>query len=369
MGPAAASREPSRLQWRVAPARALGAGLIAAWGEIQQADRSLQSPFFRPEYAQTIAAVRDDVFVAIGSEQDEPVAFFPFQRSAWMTGAPVGGPLSDYQGIVARPGVVIDARALLRACGLRSWRFDHVPVSQCCFAQGGLLEDPSRSIDLSGGLDDYLAQRRKASKNEFFQTVRKTRKIEREIGSLRLEMESRDLSLLEQLIAWKSPQYRRTHTPNIFEYRWVIDVLRRLLECRRPEFGVYFSALYVKDDLLGINLGLRCGAVYHSWMTTYNLAYATYAPGRSLLLEIVKASPERGIRLLDMGRGTEQFKNSFGNASTMLMEGIVEQYPVTRWFHRRWLQAREKVRRSRYQDAIRVPWSWVRPVRDWLKYR
>jgi CelD/BcsL family acetyltransferase involved in cellulose biosynthesis len=355
------------LQIRVLAGGSLGAELTQAWSAIQQADPALESPFFRPEYTQAVAAVRDDVFVAAVFRQDEPVAFFPYQRSRWGMGSPVGGPLTDYQGIIARPDVVLQPRQLLRTLGLAAWRFDHVPATQHAFAPFRLLEAESPRIDLSQGVAHYLAQRGKS--NDVYQTERLTRKIQREVGPLRLETDVRDLAILNQLIEWKSEQYRQTRTPNIFRYPWVNQLIQRMLLCRDREFSVTFTTLRVGDDVLAMLLSLRCGGIFHSWMTSYNRQYARFSPGRMLHLELIKAAPALGIHTIDLGRGHEPYKQSFANDAVPLCEGICERRPVTRWLRRRWLQAREWVRESPYRDAIRVPWSWVRPLRDWVKYR
>ncbi len=236
-------------------------------------DRVLESPFFRPEYTQLIAGVRDDVFVGVAFQNDEPVGSFRFSATRGTMAGLWAGRSPTIKASWHGPACCVEPRELLKACSLRSWTFNHVIASQRQFAPYRLLQDQSPSIDLADGLPEYLKERRKASKNEFFQTERKTRKIQREVGPLRLEFESRDPTLLETLIEWKTPQYRRTKAPNIFEYDWILQVIRRLLDHRDPGFAAYFSPLFVNDELLAINFGLRSGDVYHSWMTTYNHDY------------------------------------------------------------------------------------------------
>ena len=61
------------------------------------------SPYLRPEFTQAVAAVRDDIEVAVAERNDEPVAFLPFRRMPWGGGRPAGGWLANFQAIVARP--------------------------------------------------------------------------------------------------------------------------------------------------------------------------------------------------------------------------------------------------------------------------
>ena len=56
---------------------------------------------FGPEFTQAVAAVRGDVEVGVLEERGEPVGFFPFQRSRRNVARPVGGKMSDFQGLIA----------------------------------------------------------------------------------------------------------------------------------------------------------------------------------------------------------------------------------------------------------------------------
>ena len=98
--------------------------LLLAWLDIQGADPELDSPYFCPEFTQAVAAVRDDVEVAVLEEHGEIVGFFPYQRSRGGVGRPVGGRLSDFQGVVIRPGVGWNPVQLLKGCRLKAWHFD-----------------------------------------------------------------------------------------------------------------------------------------------------------------------------------------------------------------------------------------------------
>ena len=360
--------EPACHKYRVLRAKDLGVELTQAWSAMQRDDVTLESPFFRPEYTALIASVRDDVHVAVALDRDEPLAFFPFQKR-FRIGSPVGGVLTDYQGVIARPGVRLEPLVLLRACGLASWRFDHLLAAQQQFAAYGLLEADSPCIDLSCGVDSYIAERRHGCQSDFSQLLRKQRKVQREVGALTLELHSTDPLCLASLIEWKSAQYRQTRAPNIFAYPWVRQVIDRALQTRTAGFEPCFTSLWAGQSLMALILALRSGPVYHSWMTTYNPRFASYSPGKLMLLELIQAAPSCGIRTIDLGRGRESYKQSFANKAVPLSEGIVELRPTTRWLRRQWIAARERVRQSPHQDKIRAAWSWFRPLRDWVKYR
>src|SRR5437879_3767387 len=143
----------------VIPGRSVAATLARSWTELQLANPELGSPYFTPEFTQAVAAVRDDVEVAFIEDGTGPVAVFPFQRVGGSLGIPVVGILSDFQGLICRPGFSCDPRELLRGCGLTAWDFDHLLASQTCFAPFHQGHEPSPLIDISKGYEAYVTVR------------------------------------------------------------------------------------------------------------------------------------------------------------------------------------------------------------------
>src|SRR5215469_890031 len=137
------------------PGGELGSDLVRAWAEIQQANPTLGSPYFHPEFTRVIAAVRDDVEVAVIEEDGRVVAFFPFQRGRRSVGAPVGGIISDYQGLICSPNFTCDARELIRQCRLVAWNFDHLLASQSSFEVFHDNVESSPQLDLSASYEAY----------------------------------------------------------------------------------------------------------------------------------------------------------------------------------------------------------------------
>ena len=126
------------------PATELQEEHVAAWSTLQFAAGGVDSPFFCPEFTQAVAAVRDDVEVAILEDNHETIGFFPFQRGVNNDGRPVGGRLSDFQGIVLKSAVDLDPMWLLRGCHLTAWHFDHLVAMQPAFAPFSWTSENSR---------------------------------------------------------------------------------------------------------------------------------------------------------------------------------------------------------------------------------
>ena len=209
---------------------------VTAWSHVLAADTALESPFFRPEFTQAVAAVRDDVEVAVLREDDEPVGFFPYQRQRGNVGVPVGGPLCDFQGVIVRRGVSVDARQLLRGCGLVAWHFNHLVASQEAFRPYHSVTWESPYMDLRGGFEAYRKNKHEAGRRTFAQAEREARKIDREIGPLRLVPHTCDQGIFELLMDWKVQQYRRIKATNFLAPTWTVAARSASGRHRRPRF-------------------------------------------------------------------------------------------------------------------------------------
>src|SRR5580765_3729500 len=138
-------------QIRVVAGRNIDSVLLQKWRALQQSNPALENPCFAPEFTQAVAAARNDVEVGIIEDRGEIVAIFPFQRKPGGRGIPVGGIVSDYQGLICRPGFSCDPKELLKACRLISWDFDRLPATQESFKPFHKLCEPSALLDLSSG--------------------------------------------------------------------------------------------------------------------------------------------------------------------------------------------------------------------------
>lgn len=262
------------------PVRALNADQIAAWTRLCHTSGLLVSPFLRPEFAQAVAEVRDNIEVAIVEHADEPVAFLPFRRTSWNTARPAGGWLASFQAIVAAENLDIDPVALLRSCHLQSWRFDHLlrPALGLTPHIRRVWESPY--ADLTGGYEAYC-QRLKSNRSRLTEFARLRRKLARDVGEVRFEPHVSSLDILQMLCDWKGAQYQRTGERNIFAAPWVRRLLERLLDCRDQDFSSALSVLYAGERMAAIAFWLRSRSNLHGWITAYDRELANYSPAES----------------------------------------------------------------------------------------
>jgi CelD/BcsL family acetyltransferase involved in cellulose biosynthesis len=307
------------------PASALGPPERGRWSELQRASSLYRSPFFRPEFTVAVARVRD-VRVAVIEDGGAVAGFFPFEVGRRRSGRPVGRPFSDYHGVVIDDAAELDPRALVRACGLGTWSFDHLPAGLAAFAPFALGRGRSPYLDLAQGFDAYLEDRR--TRSEIRGVLRKQRKLDRELGPLRFVADTHAPGLLDRLVGWKRLQYAQTGVRDVLADAGSRDLLRVVHESRSAGFSGMLSVLYAGDLVAGMHLGLRSGPVLHGWFPTYNPDLQRYSPGLLLMLALAEAAPALGIKEIDLGKGDARYKEALASGSVPLYEGRVGSHPV-----------------------------------------
>ncbi len=302
----------------------LGPAELTRWRQLHD-NPDLTNPFLSPEFAVCVGRVRASARVAVLQDGPDIVGFFPYERGPFRVGRPIGAGLSDCQGLVHAPGLEWDPRALLRGAGLDVWEFDHLLATQRPFAPYHRARRPSPVIDVSGGYDAWLLDRRRAFKRSITAMGRKQRKLERDEGTIRFLFDTPDREALDTLMRWKSAQYRRTGRVDRFARPATVQLLRDLLQSRAPGCSGTLSVLYAGQRPVAIHLGLRSASTLACWFPTYDVALSKYSPGLLLHLFMAEAAAASGLRRLDLGKGDEEYKAVLGNRELLVAEGCVER--------------------------------------------
>jgi CelD/BcsL family acetyltransferase involved in cellulose biosynthesis len=336
------------------------------WDQFRLADPLLASPYFCIEYVRAVARVRPDVRVAVVECDGLVRGFFPYQRAAARVAAPVGGRLSDWHGLVSDAALELPARALLRACGLHIWDFDHVPASQRTFERHATRHDASPVMDLGQGFAAYVEQRRAAGAQRVSQMLRKARKLERELGDIRFEADCRDPRALAQVVQWKREQCRRTGVVDFLGWGWTTAMLEQIAAVDTPAFAGRLSVLWHGDTMLAAHFGMRSDLAWHWWFPGYNETFADYSPGGILLLKVAEAAAEAGLRHVDLGKGEDPYKRSFATHALPLMEGSVMVPSLDSGWRLARTRGTDLVRRAPVLAPARSAW---RQLRQWWSAR
>jgi CelD/BcsL family acetyltransferase involved in cellulose biosynthesis len=235
---------------------------------------------------------------------------------------PIADGLTDCQGLVHTPGLSWDTRALLRACGLSAWQFDHLVAGQGPFEPYRTELRPSPFIDLSEGFAVYRDKLSARSPKFCGNLERKERKLAREVGDLRFVADSRDESAFRALLAWKSMQYSRTGQVDIFARPWTAELMAALFTHRSGSFCGLFSVLYAGDRPVAAHFGLRGGGTLAHWFPAYDVAFGKYSAGLIMHMRMTEFTPGAGVRIIDLGTGEQRYKDELKSGEFFVGAGI-----------------------------------------------
>jgi len=306
----------------------LGPAEIATWHGMQRETLSLAHPFLSPEYAIAVGRFRPESRVGVLTDDQRTVGFFPFEKRRLGIGVPISGWLSACQGVVHAPDVQWDARELVRKCGLAGWQYDNLIADQAPFDRYHSATDPVPAIDLSEGFDAYYAKLRIRAHRFCRELERKTRKLAREAGELRLACDATDPGVLRTLTAWKSDQYRRTDHVDRFDKPWAAELLETLLATREDHLSGVLSVLYAGDKPVTIQFGLRSGSLLVGWFTGYDLELSKYSPGLIMIRMMTEELAGIGVDRLHMGKGAKKYTEELKNSDIFVGAGIVTSRSV-----------------------------------------
>jgi CelD/BcsL family acetyltransferase involved in cellulose biosynthesis len=289
---------------------------IGAWSAIQAANPVLESPFFCPEFTMALAQAAENTFVGILQDgAGKSVGFFPFRLVHPGFGRNLE--MCDHQGVIAPAGAEYDPIDLIKSCGLQSWQFDHLTVSGQAFRKFHRHTAESQMLDLTLGFEGYRAALSPEGKRHFAKATTSSRKVQREIGPLVLVDDCTDAQVMQAMHRWRAQKYGPL--PN-----WVHVALEQMRTTRTPAFAGVLSALYAGETLLAVHFGIRSRTVLHWCFPAYDPELSSYAPGIQLMLNMAERAPALGIAKIDLGKGEQDYKRRFHNASGTVASGLVE---------------------------------------------
>jgi CelD/BcsL family acetyltransferase involved in cellulose biosynthesis len=282
----------------------------------------LASPYFDLRYALAAADVAPGAAVAVIRRGLRVIGFFPFQRRGGLI-QPLAAPLTDYHGVIARPGETIELRPLVRALGARRFRFSGLVGETTSLARA--VARPAMVADLSKGYAGWLQQRRAAGQASFLKDKRRrARLLESDHGpvSFALEQGSGE-GVLDLILTLKSEQMRRTGQHDVFSSAWTRRLLRRLAGEAFADFGLRFAVLRTGERIIAAELGLQSGSSYHLWFPIYDPEFARYSPGALMTLASLEALAGLGVTRVDFGPDGEAYKRAFAEPTGLVFEGDV----------------------------------------------
>jgi CelD/BcsL family acetyltransferase involved in cellulose biosynthesis len=307
----------------------LGPSERTLWGAFQAMSPELDNPFLSLTFVQVAAAVRDDVRVAVLSEDDRIVGFLPFERAGRGVGRPVASGVCDAQALLGEPGLELCPRDLLRSTGLHVWEFDHLLPAAVAFEPFQRKVAPASVMDVSAGYDAYMAEDGRSGRRMVRSAMQKLRKLEREVGPVVTAFDVTDPVALSTLMDWKSEQYRRTTRSDRFARPWIRELVERLAVADENDCRGVLTVMAIEGRPVAMHFGMRSERRLSLWFPAYDVELGRYSPGLLLFFELARQAPGNGIGLLDLGKGDEEYKQSLKSWDYEVAEGALTQRTPT----------------------------------------
>lgn len=328
--------------------------LSEKWEEIRGSNTLLDSPFFAYDFFAIASQVRPNCRVGLQKDGQDIAAIFAYEQRR-DTAFPVGRMFNDAHGPIVGTDNSLDWSEFWKAAELRSFQFHAMPEYCSTFQPPVYVFDRPKSYlcDLTLTPKGYLtwlyANRRTIAKQD-----QKTRKLTREVGTLRFDSDCSDSEILDKVIELKSQQYRRTNLFDKFSLDWIRELLHRLHRSTTSVRG-QLSVLWAGEQLVAGHFGLRERNMLHYWFPVYDFDYSRYSPGTALFIHIIRACEAAGVERIDFGYGELPYKSKLCNAESRMLEGICTQ-SVTRRLQSQWgfhsmklakrLPAKETIKRT-----------------------
>lgn len=305
-------------------AAALAAADVALWSALQAADPAFASPLLSPWFAMAVGRVREDASVSIFRRGDRAVGFFAHHRRPGGFGRPIGAPFADYHAMVGLRGAFDAPVDIVGLSGLKAFRHGGLVDPNGQFpVQADAVE--GFSIDLTGTTpDDYLEARRAASPKKFKNYRRLLNRL-REFGPLSLRADT-DLAAFETLLRWKRDQFHRTGAQDVLRPAWATRLMHDLFEMRQGPMTGLMLTLRAGDRLVGAHFGVRQEidgrGVFHPWIASTDPDLAAFSPGNAFLDQAIRAMPELGLSIYDLGVGHDHYKRPFAASIRRVGTGL-----------------------------------------------
>jgi CelD/BcsL family acetyltransferase involved in cellulose biosynthesis len=296
---------------------------LSLWRRLQSAHDHLDSPFFRPEFAEHMQKLHGNVETCLLLEKGLPIGFFPYQRVGANNGIPLGNTLNEAQGIIATQSARPNPQELMQACGVSAWDFERVPRNQVWCQGAAHTAHKHYAVDLKEGYDRYATVLRNRGTLELREAERLEQKIDREVGEVRLEVNVAVEELWQHLLKWKQEHAKVTGGKNALANEATATFFREALKSKDTGFQGLIAGLYAGRQLLAVDAGLRSNHVYHHLWWSCDQSYARFGPSSVLRASLFRWAANNGIRRVDLGRTHEDYKAALATSEHIFMEGSV----------------------------------------------
>lgn len=303
--------------------------LWTQWDSLRSSSSGYSSPFFSSRFISTAAKLRPTAQMIVASRQNAVVGLLPCEVSKRDVLEPLGKSFNDAHGMLSSAIDPVDIAELLKATKFKAYRFHALAGNASSFEPYLLGRSKTFMASLDQHPEGYVRFLEQQS-GTILKQRRKTKKLVKNCGPLRLEIDCRCPAVFQQTVRWKREQYKRNFLFDILGVPWAQTMLHDLWQYREGCRGL-LSALYAGDTLVASHYGLLDGGILHYWFPTYDHQFREASPGTALFLEMATHAAQLGIRKIDLGYGDHDFKHKIADSVTEVPFGLVTS---SRWrFH------------------------------------
>lgn len=292
---------------------------VATWEDLIAAEPAFGNPLMGPEFALAVGAVREDARVTVYARGDSLVGFLPHHRRPGGMGRPLGAPLADYHGLIAGADAGLTQADVLSLAGLSAYRFTGLVDPYGVFAGSSVGGSPGYAVVLPGSSEAYLETLRAVSPKRFKNWRRLDSKLERELGTVRIEA-SDDPAVYDQIMDWKRAQLVRTGVADFLRPDWTRRLLAGFAAAEGPLRGLTLT-LWAGDQIAAGHFGVVKNGWYHPWIASTNPDLAVFSPGQTFLMRAIAAMPALGLTTYDLGPSHDHYKRHYAAPTAQVGEG------------------------------------------------
>lgn len=295
--------------------------LWAAFHSIRDSDPSLDNPMFEPELVRILGEVRDDTRLLVARDDDnKPIAFLPLHLRGGGWARPIGGPFSDWHGVIGPKDLL---EPMLRAANINGMTVHGVRASDETVSRHGLEETFSHITVVDEGFDKFIAEQMETYPGQFKKMRAKFRKIDRKFGGLEYTFDDRSDEMFDWVIGLKRAQFKATGRHDVLAPDWAIEFVKRARQLQSPRFRVVTHTLKIGGEYAAAEMNMLSDQVLHGWLTVYNHKFKSVSPGLILVECMIKDLAERGITKYDCGPGLTHYKKYYCNVHRRIHSGVI----------------------------------------------
>lgn len=292
-----------------------------AWAALRSTHPDFANPLLSPEFAVAVGTVRPDAVVAVLRRGGKAVGVLAHHRRPGGFARPIGAPFSDYHAVISGPEPGFTGAEALAAARIETYAYSSLLDPHGLFGPQAEMT-ATHLVAVEDTPEAYLEGRRALSAKHFKNWRRLESKAQREIGPFRLGYDH-DEAAFQLLLDWKRRQLDETGRHDFLKVGlWTERLMRDLFARRDGAVPSLMLTLWAGDRLMAGHFGLREGPVFHPWLASMNPEMRPYSPGQAFLSQAVRAMPQLGLKVLDLGGGHDHYKAPFASRQGSAAVGV-----------------------------------------------